>query len=175
MSLIPWKKRTSELAMREPAASSMLGPLREEMERVFERFFREPWTGERAWAWMPTVDVSETGDAITIRAELPGIDPNEIEVTVSGNVLTIAGRKEESTEEKKEDYYHCERHFGSFRRSIELPSTADTEAITAEQRNGVLTLQVGKAAGVTPKRITVKKTGKPVVRKPAVAAGRQLV
>lgn len=102
------------------------------------------------------ISVRETDDAIAIEAELPGVDPKEIEITVSGQVLTIAGEKKESSEETSGGYYHAERRFGSFCRTVSLPSTVDTDKITAEHDKGVLTIRLPKRPSAVPKRIPVQ-------------------
>ena len=76
---------------------------------------------------MPALDVSESEKRITIRAEVPGVTPDDLEITVSGNMLTIRGEKSASSEEEHDDFYHSERCFGSFTRRIELPASADPD------------------------------------------------
>lgn len=104
----------------------------------------------------PAIDLSENDKTITIRAEVPGMDPDDIDVNVSGNILTITGENREEKESHEENYYHVERRHGSFRRSIELPESADLDKIEAEQRNGVLTIHVAKQPTATSKQISVK-------------------
>ena len=164
MNLIPWRK-TSIPVSRESALSTPVSELRSEMDHLFDRFFRGSWLEPRGWTealdwsardFMPSVDVAENDKEITIRAEVPGMDPDDIDVNVSGNVLTIHGEKRESSEDKGDDYYHCERRFGAFTRSVELPATANLDDIEAEQRNGVLTVCVKKQATAKAKKIGVK-------------------
>lgn len=104
----------------------------------------------------PALSVRETDDAIAIEAELPGVAPKEIDITVSGQVLTIAGEKKESSEESNDGYYHAERRFGSFCRTVSLPSTVDTDKISAQHDKGVLTIRLAKRPSAVPKRIPVK-------------------
>ena len=85
-----------------------------------------------------------------------GMSADDIDISVSGNVLTIRGEKKESVEEEREDFFHCERRFGTFTRSIELPSTADLDSISASQNDGVLTVEVQKLPTAQPKKIDVK-------------------
>ncbi len=174
MSLIQRRKHRVPVA-REGATGSITR-FRDEMEQLFDRFV-EPWSERweemvgRTGAWHPSVDVSESDKEVCIRTELPGIDPKDVVVKVSGNMLTISGSKKESVEEKREDYYLSERRFGSFERTIELPRSADLEHIEAEQRHGVLTVHVKKTAAAKPKAISVKTSAeKPSARVPARAA-----
>ncbi len=159
MNLIPFKTKRSYLG-RLP----QFGLLRSEMDRLFDRFFEPGWgTGELAFegAWVPSVDLSESDDEITLCAELPGMGPQDVEVTVTGNMLTLAGSKKESAEEKGEDYCQCERRFGAFRRTIELPAYADLENVAATQRDGVLTIRVPKLEKARARKIAIKGETRP--------------
>lgn len=159
---------TKTLSSPQPEAvtaakpGGMFGPLtlfKSEMQQLFDRFFSDPWghMTELAGPWMPTMDLKETENEITVRLEVPGVDPQEIEVSLTGDMLTVAGEKKETREEKDEGgYEHKESYFGSFRRSIALPTEVDTESIVAEHRQGVLTVTMKKVASATPKRIEVK-------------------
>ena len=140
---------------------------RDEMNRMLGRYFNEgaaPLEGvlPRIEGWIPPVDVSETDDEIFIRGELPGIAARDLEITVMGNTLTISGKKEEKEETEQEDFYRCERRFGAFRRVIDLPESADTERISADSDNGVITVRVAKKPGQRAKRIEVKPTSRRV-------------
>jgi HSP20 family protein len=135
--------------------------LRTEMDRLFETFLREPfrsvgWPLGSSGAWMPALDVAETDQEVIVRAEIPGVDPKDLDVSVTGDVLVVAGEKSESTERKEKNYYHSESHFGSFRRSIQLPTAIDPEKITAEYANGVATIRLAKKLTATPRKIEVK-------------------
>ena len=158
MSLIPW--RNKPLASGQGESSPMLA-LRSEMDRLFESFFREPF-GALDWPlwgsdkWSPAVDIAENEKELTVRAELPGIDPKDLEVTVTGNQLVLSGEKKESTEHDGKDFYHSETRYGSFRRSLPLPEGIDTEHVDAQFVNGVLTLRLPKTAPAAQKRIEVK-------------------
>jgi len=112
------------------ARRERLTRLRDEMDHAFERFLGEPFdlleTGlNRAEVWLPPIDITETDDEVTIRAEIPGIPAQNVDVAVTGHVLTISGDKEETEEHKGETYYHTERRFGTFRRVIDLPEFAE--------------------------------------------------
>jgi HSP20 family protein len=168
MSLTLWKKR-SPLASVIPGNGD-IARLRDEMDRTFDRFFNEPFgllgaiepKALRSNGWVPPLDVSETDTELTIRAEVPGIVAKDLDISVSGAMLTIAGQKEETTEKKEEDFYRCERSFGSFRRVVELPDTVDADKVTAESDNGVLTIHIAKKPGAKPKQVEVKPAAKKV-------------
>lgn len=154
MRLVPFSSR---LRRDDPS----LGPsLRSDLDRIVDRMLRSPWPEDAsgqpfAGTWLPSVDISETENEIVLRAEVPGINPDDIDITVSGDRLIISGEKSEEREEKEEHYYHCERRFGSFERSIELPSTADLEKVSADHANGVLTIHVPKHETAKPKRVQI--------------------
>lgn len=144
--------------------------LHEDMERMFGRFLAEPAMLMepkllRAEGWIPPLDFSETDAEFTIRAETPGVAAKDLDISITGNTLSISGRKEEQEERKGEDFYQCERRFGSFRRAIDLPDTADTDKIAAESDNGVVTIRIPKKPGAKPKQVEVK----PAARKVAVS------
>jgi len=127
---------------------------------MFDRFVADPfdvaWYGRNGKDWMPKLDVVESSDAITVRTELPGVSPKNVDVSVRNNILTISGHKEASSEEEGKDFYFSEREFGSFRRSIELPQGCDPDRITATQDNGVLSVKIARLKEAAPKRINVK-------------------
>lgn len=143
-----------ELIKWSPTVSS----LQDEMNRVFDRFFRG-WDlselGIETGAWVP-VDLSETADKVIVKVEVPGVDPKEINISIQNNTLLIKGEKKEEKEEKGKTFYRIERRYGSFSRSIDLPSSVDTNKITAEYKNGVLEISIQKKEEVKPKQISVK-------------------
>ncbi|HEX7128178.1 MAG TPA: Hsp20/alpha crystallin family protein [Thermodesulfobacteriota bacterium] len=136
---------------------SGLTTLRREMDRLFDRFseFELPdlrWSGE----WAPALDVSETRDAIVVKAEVPGIDPSQIEVTLEEGLLTIKGEKTEEKEAKEEQVYRKERVYGAFARAIRLPAAVDAAKVDATFKNGVLTVTLPKTPAAKGKTIQVK-------------------
>jgi HSP20 family protein len=166
MSLTLWKKRAP---LASTSATGDLVRLRDEMDRTFERFFSEPFglfgvepKALRSNGWIPPLDVSETDTEMTIRAEVPGIATKDLDISVSGTMLTIAGQKDETTEKQNENFCQCERRFGSFRRLVELPETVDTDKVTAESDNGVVTIRIGKKPGAKPRQVEVKPASKKV-------------
>ncbi|MFN5496336.1 MAG: Hsp20/alpha crystallin family protein [bacterium] len=141
--------------------------MREEMNRMVGRYIGESG-GQfdaglpRIEGWIPPIDVSETDEEIVIRGEMPGIAARDLEITITGTTLSIAGKKEEKEEMEQEDFYRSERRFGAFRRVLDLPEAADTERVTADSDNGLITIRVAKKPGQRAKRIEVKPTSRRV-------------
>jgi len=105
--------------------------------------------------WSPVVDIFDKDDHIVITAEIPGVDKDRVSVDVKERVLTLRGERSGDNEVKKDNYYRRERVYGSFERSFTLPENVDSEKITAEFKDGVLTIEVPKPEKLTPKQITV--------------------
>lgn len=131
----------------------------DEINRLFES--RLPQSGREesettATDWTPSVDIKENDDGFEIRADLPGVDPKDIEVHMENGVLTIRGERESEKKEEREGYKRIERAYGSFYRRFSLPDTADAEGIEANSKNGVLQLNIPKHKAVKPRRITVQ-------------------
>lgn len=129
------------------------------MRTMMERFFGEPMTGfTGVWPrgeMSLALDVAEEKDAYLVKASVPGVKPEEIDVSMVNNVLTIRGEMKEDQEIKEEEYHLRERRYGSFMRSVTLPDSVDAEQIEATYENGVLTLRVPKSEAVKPKKIAV--------------------
>jgi HSP20 family protein len=159
MNLVPWRnKQENGGGVRN---LSPINSFRDEMDRLFDTFFRDPFGAmESSWhdRWMPAVDVAENDKELTVRAELPGIDPKELDISVAGNQLIISGEKKESKEHNGKNFYQSETHYGMFRRVVALPEDVDTEDVDAQYSNGVLTLRLTKTAPAPHKRIEVKTT-----------------
>jgi HSP20 family protein len=156
MSLIPWRNKQRE-ELPEPFP---LGNFRTEMDRLFNSFFGDvfPET-ERSWgltAWGPPLDVEETDKEILVRAEIPGVKAEELDLSIANGALVISGEKKESQERKEKGYFHQERRFGSFRREVPLPAAVDEANVEAEYKDGVLHVKLYKAQEALPKRIPVK-------------------
>jgi HSP20 family protein len=127
------------------------------MDRLFERFFESPWAELPALGdWTPALDVTEGKDAITVKAELPGVEPKEIAVSLEGDLLTIKGEKEQKKEEKDERQHRIERSWGAFMRSVRLPAPVDGSKVTAAFKHGVVTVTLPKAPGAKGTAIPVK-------------------
>jgi HSP20 family protein len=161
MNLVPWKNKSGETP---EGRLSPLTEFRSEMNRLFDSFLREPLgnlgDSVASWnRWAPALDVSESDTAITVRAEVPGVDPNEIDITVTGDRLTISGEKKETVEKKDRDTYHRESRYGSFSRTLPLPASVDPQHVTATHANGVLTITLQKTPAAQAKKIVVKSKG----------------
>ena len=107
-------------------------------------------------AWYPACDVFEDKEAVKIVAEVPGVRPEDVKISLENNVLTIRGEKKQQAEERNERVHRYERSYGSFERSFALPSTVDPEKIQATYTNGVLTVAVPKAERARPREIAIK-------------------
>jgi HSP20 family protein len=134
------------------------GDLRRDMERFFERFADPIWEpfDMTAGDWAPKLDVSETKDAMVVTAEMPGIDPREIEIALTGDLLTLKGEKEKETGDKEERFHRVERTYGAFLRSVRLPMAVDGSKVTATFKNGVLVVTLPKTPAAKGTMIPVK-------------------
>jgi HSP20 family protein len=130
---------------------------RSAMDRMFDdTFFSRESDWPRSLNWDLALDVAETNDEYLVKASLPGIDPKDLEITYSSNMLTIKGEVKDEDEVKDRRYHLRERRFGSFTRSVSLPSTVDAEHIQASYADGVLSLHLPKLEEARPKRIQVR-------------------
>ncbi len=120
--------------------------LQDEVGRALERLMKGEidLPGFLHHGWEPALDVSETDDEIVVKAEVPGVDPKDLDIRVTGNVLTIKGEKREEKEEKTKEVHRIERSYGAFTRSIDLPEMVEAEKIKAECKSGVLTITLPK-------------------------------
>jgi len=158
MGLIPWSNKEREGGEE---LASPLSVLRSEMDRLMDSFFRDPfgaldWRSGARRDWSPAVDIAEDDEEVTLRVEVPGMEPKDLEITVSGGQLVLAGEKKESSERGGKDFFHTESRYGSFRRSIPLPEAVDPQKVDAEYCNGVLVIRLKKSPSSPPKRIEVK-------------------
>jgi HSP20 family protein len=135
-----------------------------EMDRMMDDFFgrrMRPWWPER---WLrgdteittPAVDVYEEKDEIVVKAELPGMEKNDIEVNISDSELTLKGEKKKEEKVEEENYYRCERSYGAFLRSVELPKEVQADKIKASFKNGILEVRLPKTEEAKTKEIKVK-------------------
>ncbi len=149
-------KEFKELARWSPFHE--VSRLRDEMDRIWEDFFGpgrrvlRPMTEE----WIPAVDISDTADKVIVKVEVPGMDAKNIEISLSGDVLTIKGEKKAEREEKVESLYLAERSYGSFARSLRLPAAVEADKIEASYKKGVLTITCPKKEELKPKQIIIK-------------------
>ena len=138
-----------------------------EMERRMEEMMRHPLMPLRqplVWwrvpteelAWMPALEMYEKEDKFVVRAELPGMKKEEIDISVLGDTLTIKGERKAESEVKDEDYYRCELCYGKFSRAVTLPSAVQVGKVEASYDNGILEITLPKAAEAKPKKVEVK-------------------
>jgi HSP20 family protein len=163
--LIPWKRNESTLPVQRRQEADPLLDIRSQMNRLFDEFFDQPFglnsffddngfTGD----FSPQLDISETEKEIAISAELPGLKPEDINITLDHDILKISGEKKAEKEEKGKRFYRVERSYGSFHRSIPLPGEVDDDKIDAVFKRGVLKIRLPKTkeAQEKSKRITIK-------------------
>ena len=145
MQLVKWNPMRDMLSFNNRA------------DRMFNDFFY-PSRGmqmSKDSSWNPRVDIYEDEDAIVLKAELPGVEKDNIVVDVEGRVLTLKGERSSDNEVKEESYYRRERTFGSFERRFNLPDNVDPEKITADYKDGILKLGIPKPDENKPRQITV--------------------
>jgi HSP20 family protein len=140
-ALVPWPGMTT---------------LRRDMDRWFERFLDAAAEMPAMGEWTPALDVAEGKEAVTVTAELPGVDPKDIAVTLDGDLLTLKGEKTTEREEKEARRHHVERTWGAFMRTVRLPAPVDAGKVTATFKNGVVTITLPKTAGAKGTFIPVK-------------------
>ncbi|HUU21233.1 MAG TPA: Hsp20/alpha crystallin family protein [Phycisphaerae bacterium] len=146
-----------DIVKRRRERGEPLARLHDEINTLFGRFFEDwPFMPARGETWWPAMDVADEEDKIVIKAELPGVNADDIDISVVNNILTLSGEKKETAERKEEKYWHVERYYGSFRRDITLPATVDAEAVEADYHDGVLTVTLPKTEKAKPRKITVK-------------------
>lgn len=145
LELTPWRR------------SRELRPFWRDMDDFMTRFFKDmPMTREGAWGWVPTVDVTETDGNVMVKAELPGMEPKDIDIDITGDVLTLKGEKKSEEEKKDEKHYFRERHYGTFQRSFQLPAGVESDKVDASFKNGVLTVNIPKSEESKQKKIEIK-------------------
>jgi HSP20 family protein len=135
--------------------------LRREMDRLFDDFFRgwelAPWfEGE----WYPSLEVAETDEEVIVKAEIPGMEPGDININLSDDSMSIWGEKREEKEEKKKDYHRRETRYGRFSRAIRLPASINTEKAEAAYDKGILTIKSPKIEKEKVKKLEIKVKGK---------------
>jgi len=132
--------------------------IRKEMDRLWDSFLegRPVRRVEDDREWLPSVDVSETKNDLVIKAEMPGLDPKDIDISMNNGYLTIKGEKKLEKEEKEENYHLIERSYGSFTRSVRLPREVQSDKITASFKNGILKITLPKSEEAKKKEIKIK-------------------
>jgi HSP20 family protein len=137
-----------------------LDALQGDMNRLFDSFFgRREGTPANSYGsrrWIPPMDLVETEDNLVLRADLPGVDRDEIEIEIKDGILTVSGERKAQHEEKREGFHRVERSFGRFSRSLELPKGVEADSVSASFERGVLEVRMAKPAERKPTRIEIQ-------------------
>jgi len=150
LSLIPWRRnRPTEVST-----------LQHHVNRLFEDFFALPdlWRDledERGMGFMPAVDVRETEKDVLVEAELPGIDPKEVNLEIENGALHLRGERRHEEKHKADGVRRVERYYGRFERYLPLPESIDNDNVEAEYKNGILRIRIGKRPDAAPRKIPV--------------------
>lgn len=130
--------------------------IQNEMNRLFGRTYGGDVGETTRGAWTPALDVFETQEKFVITMELPGVSPDDVDISVEDSTLMVRGERKFYSEQQEESFLRIERRFGEFTRSLTLPSTADAESIQASFDQGVLTIEVPKKEEAKPRKISIK-------------------
>jgi HSP20 family protein len=146
MSIIRWRPTRDLLNIRD------------EVNRLFDNFFTglpERRRGLLEGEWAPSVDIAETDNEVVVTAELPGVKQDDVDITITDDVLTLKGEKKEEKEVKEKNYHRIERSYGSFQRSVSLPAGVQADKAKATYKDGVLHITVPKTEEAKPKQIKI--------------------
>jgi HSP20 family protein len=147
----------SAITRRDPFLS--LANWQDQVNRIFESALAGRSEASAMTAWAPSVDIYETENELVLKADLPDLNEKDLDVRVENNMLTIRGERKFEQKVKEENYLRIERTYGSFSRSFSLPNTVSPEAIKAEYKNGVLTVEMPKRAESKPKQVKINVNG----------------
>jgi HSP20 family protein len=150
MAILRWRPMNQAVERWDPFRE--VGDLQSEMNRMFDGFFGRSLGGDRMWA--PAVDMHETKDDLVVTVELPGMNEKDIQLSITGEMLTIKGERHATTQ-KEEGLYRGERWFGRFERNLTLPYAVQNDKVKASYRDGVLTINLPKAEELKPKAIKI--------------------
>lgn len=163
--LLPWNRDKDQVEVRSQPENDSLLDLRQEIDRLFDDFFERPFgmtpfRSDESWGlrgFSPSIDLSESDKEIKVTAELPGMEPEDIDLELHDNFLSIRGEKKSENEQKSDRYYRLERSYGSFQRSIPLPNKVEPDKVDANFKKGVLTIKMPKSETEKSKRIKIEK------------------
>lgn len=144
----------SNLTRFEPVREFMT--LRDAMDRLFDDAFTRPITGFNGGSAVPAIDLYQDANEVVVKAALPGMKPEDVQISVVGDTLTLRGEFKEESEKKEATYHIREHRQGSFERTVRLPAEVQTDKAHADFKNGVLTVALPKAEDVKPKTISIK-------------------
>jgi len=131
--------------------------LRDAMDRLFDEAFTRPWISDGGSGMgMPAVDLYQTDDDVIVKVAVPGMKPEDVQISVTGDTLTVKGEIRQENDSKEKAYHIREQRWGSFERTITLPTAVRSDKAQAEFENGILNITLPKAEDVKPKTITVK-------------------
>jgi HSP20 family protein len=145
----PWKRKKDNFATE----------YRRELDSLYDRFFEPHFLPSSYFfskgKWDPTSDISEGRKDITVKAEIPGIEGKDFDISIDGRLLTIRGEKKQEQKEEKETYYRVERSYGYFNRTIELPAEVNPDKVDATYKRGILKIKLRKSKENESKRIKI--------------------
>ncbi len=149
MKIVPWKRKEDDFLLKP------LADFRREMDRLFDRFFEAP-SLDFETSFSPNIEVSENEKNYVVKAELPGLDDKDVEVSLDDNVLTIKGEKKEEKEDRKKNAYYREISYGSFYREIPFQHEIDEDKVEAKFKKGVLKITLPKKHSTQSKSIKIE-------------------
>ena len=147
--ILPWKRKKEDFASE----------YRRELDNLYDRFFEPNFLPSSFFLnegkWDPTIDISESRKDITVKAEIPGVEAKDFDISIDGRLLTIKGEKKREQKEHEETYYRVERSYGYFNRTIQLPAEVNPEKVNATYKRGILKIKLRKLKEHEPKRIKI--------------------
>lgn len=135
-----------------------LSTLQDQVNRLFEGSLPRRSDQSALTTWAPAVDIYETENELVLKADLPDVNENDLDIRIESNILTIKGERKFEEKVKEDNYLRVERTYGSFSRSFSLPSTIDSSSVKAEYKNGVLTVGLPKRAESKPRQVKINVT-----------------
>ena len=143
MTLVRW----------EPLNTAITGP--GNLFQGFDEALERIWGNGPVRRWTPAVDVYENKDSVVVKAELPGVDPKEVEISVEDGTLYLKGERKSESEDQRDGYHRLERSYGSFARAFTLPDSVDPEKVSAEYKDGLLSVTLPKREESKPKKVKI--------------------
>jgi len=147
--ILPWRKSKQSVVNTENSIDSF----RREADSLFNRFFDMPAWGE---SLSPKVDIIDKKKAVVVKAEIPGMEVDDLDISLNGQYLTLLGHKKHEVNKSKDDYYHVESSYGSFSRTVQLPAEVDQSDVDASYKRGVLKIELKKTKPKDSKRIKIE-------------------
>lgn len=131
--------------------------LKSEFNQLFERFWSGQMEPMQLGRWTPAIDVSETEDSVLVHVEVPGVEPTGVDITIEGDVLTIRGEKQELPRDAKQNFLRVERRYGTFVRSIRLPTAVTADRAEAHTHHGVLEIRMSKQESAKARKVSITR------------------